>query len=353
MRKTPMAIALLLILQGSHALAAGSFDDKLNETAAQYKIDPAEVTNLDRQQTAAKKGALAGYLNEKDELKEIRQYLNTTEVEERKKKVIQNKTPMAPDEVRDLRKRLDEIDKAENENLYGDASIRIRNVTYNPDSNQPLVISIAPGYAAQVEFYDASGQPWSIKKDGVLGDGDSFTKKIMGEKRHIASFTLNKKYKASNAAIVLDGLNTTIPVLLKGTASTVDSRVSVTIPKLSPNATIQPVFQHEMDNVSDELIKLQGGDAPVGSKVLSVAGLPNSEAWYDGKFLYLSLPGRLLLPPPINSSISPTGRFLYKVNPTTYISISLNGDRRSGTIQDLYSVDIKRAKTVFDTGVKK
>ncbi|AYG47703.1 IcmK (plasmid) [Pseudomonas sp. Leaf58] len=352
MRKTPLAIALLLILQGSHALAAGSFDNQLNETAAQYKIDPADVTNMDRQQAAAKKGALAGYLNEKEELKEIRQYFNDVETSDRKKKVLQNKTPMEPSEIRDLRKRLDAIDKASNESVYGDASIRIRNVTYNPDSNQPLVISIAPGYAAQVEFYDASGQPWSIKKDGVLGDGQSFSKKIMGEKHHISSFTLNKSYKASNAAIVLDGLNTTIPVVLKGTASTVDSRVSVTIPKLSPNATIQPVFQHEMDNVSDELVRLQGGDAPAGSKTLSVAGLPNSEAWFDGKFLYLSLPGRLLLPPPINSSISPTGRFLYKVNPTTYISMSLNGERRSGTIQDLYSVDIQRAKTVFDAGVK-
>lgn len=352
MRKTPLAIALLLILQGSHALAAGSFDNKLNETAAQYKIDPADVTNMDRQQAAAKKGALSGYLNEKEELKEIRQYFNDTEVQERKKKVLQNKTPMEPNEIRDLRKRLDAIEKAENEDIHGDASIRIRNVTYNPDSNKPLVISLAPGYAAQVEFYDASGQPWSIKKDGVLGDGQSFSKKIMGEMHHISSFTLSKSYRASNAAIVLDGLNTTIPVVIKGTASTVDSRVSVTIPKLGPNAAIQPVFQHEMDNVSDELVKLQGGDAPPGSKTLSVAGLPNSEAWYDGKFLYLSLPGRLLLPPPVNSSISPTGRFLYKVNPTTYISMSLNGERRSGTIQDLYSVDIQRAKTVFDAGVK-
>lgn len=352
MRKTPLAIALLLVMQGTHALAADSFDSKLNETAAEYSVDPADVTNFDRQNTQAKKSALAGYINENNELSEIRKYFKETETGKAKERQMKLKTPMEPDEITDLRKRLEAIDKAENEPLHGTANVRIRNVTYNPDSNQPLVIETAPGYAAQVEFYDASGAPWSIRKDGVVGDGDSFTKKIMGEKRHIASFTLNRKYNVSNAAIVMEGLNTTIPVILKGTTSTVDGRVSVTIPKLSPNATIQPVFQHEMDNVSDELVRLQGGDAPAGSKPLSVAGLPNSEAWYDGQYLFLSLPGRLLLPPPINSSISPTGRYLYKVAPTTYISISLNGDRRSGTIQDLYSVDIKRAKTVFDKGVK-
>lgn len=352
MRKSPIAIALSLVMLGGQAFAAGTFDSQLaeqgqktSEQASAYK--PAELSPQDKNLTQARRTALAGAIYDDQQLQELREMLNDNEAKNLIKKETKLKLPMSPDEVKDLRKRLTDIERAQNEPLAG-VEFRIRNVTYDPDSNQPLVISVADGYAAQVEFYDASGQPWSIRKDGVVGDAESFSKKVMGEQRHIASFSLSSRYKQSNAAVVMEGLSNSIPVLLKSSDSTIDGRVSVTIPRMGPNAEIQPVMTHELNNVSPELVKLQGGDAPVGSKPLRVAGLENAEAWYDGESLYLSLPGRLLLPPAINSSVSPSGRFLYKTNPATYISVSLDGQRRNATIEGLYQAEIHREKTVFE-----
>lgn len=356
MRRSPIAIALSLALLGTQAWAAESFDQQMIEESQVASAEPTgaqgngyeeHVNDYDRNVTQARKGAIAGALYEEDQLRELRKMLSEGEIKARKQEEERIRLPLQPSEITSLRKKLSEIEKAQNEPLGG-IDFRIRNVTYQPDSNKPLVIYVADGFAAQVEFYDASGKPWSIRKDGVVGDAESFSKKVMGEQRHISSFSLSSRYRQSNAAVVLDGLSSSIPILLKGSDSTVDGRVSVTIPKMGPNADIQPIFTHEIENVSPELVKLQGGDAPVGSKPLRVAGIENAEAWYDGESLYLSLPGRLLLPPPQNSSVSPTGRFLYKTAPATYISISLNGERRSGTIEGLYQTEIRRAKTVFE-----
>jgi hypothetical protein len=351
MRKSQIAIALSLALLGSQAYAAGSFDSQLVEkgqkaSAESLPYQESELTGQDKSLTQARRSALAGAVYDEQQLRELREMLTANESEQLINKQQKLKMPISANEIKDLRKRLTDIERAQNEPLSG-VDFRIRNVTYDPDSSKPLVISVADGYAAQVEFYDASGQPWSIRKDGVVGDSESFSKKVMGEQRHISSFSLSKRYKQSNAAVVLEGLSNSIPVLLKSSDSTVDGRVSVTIPRMGPNAEIQPVMSHELNNVSPELVKLQGGDAPVGSKPLRVAGLENSEAWYDGEYLYLSLPGRLLLPPAINSSVSPSGRFLYKTNPATYISVSLDGHRRNATIEGLYQVEIHREKTIF------
>lgn len=352
MRKSPLAIALSIALLGTQVFASESFDSQLSEKGKEViqnkpDYDPNNVTAGQRSLTKNKIDAISGSLYEQEQLKELREMLVEGEISKQVQMQKRIKNPVAPDEVTELRREISAIEKAQNEPLTG-IDFRIRNITYNPDSNKPLVIDVADGFAAQVEFYDASGQPWSIRKDGVIGDSESFAKKIMGENRHITSFSLSSRFKQSNAAVILDGLSNTIPVLLRGSDSAVDGRVSVTIPRMGPNAEIQPIFNHELNNVSQDLVKLQGGDAPIGSKPLRISGISNAEAWFDGEHLFLSLPGRMLLPLAINSSVSPSGRFLYKTLPSTYVSISIDGERKFGMVEGLYQADIRREKTIFE-----
>lgn len=356
MRMSPIAIALSIALMATTAAAdsGDSFDQQIGEIAATVEqavpvFQPDELNDYDKAFTSQRRSAIVGAIHDDEELQELRALLTKSEEQRRRDMEREKLLPMEPDEIKDLRRAINEVERAQNEPITG-VNFRIRNVTYNPDSNQPLVIMVADGYAAQVEFYDASGQPWSIRRDGVVGDADSFSRKVMGEQRHISSFSLSSRYRQSNAAVVLEGMPTTIPVLLKGSDSVVDGRVSVTIPKLGPNASVLPVFSHEMDNVSSDLVSLQGGVAPAGAKRLRVSGVSGAEAWYDGEFLYLGLPGRLLNPPPINGLISPTGRHLYKISPATYFTVSVNGERLVATVEDLYQTDIRRQKTVFDKG---
>lgn len=352
MRKSPLVIAMALTLYGTLSHGAESFDQALQDAAenpsGEFRVNPEEVSDFDRDMTAAKRIAISGRIDEDNQLKELRKLLLDTEKDKRKERVMSREFPLDPSDISSLRKKLAEVEKAENEPLFGDTKFKIRNITYNPDSNEPLVISISPGYSAQVEFYDSSGQPWPIKKDGVIGDADSFTRRIMGENRHISSFVLKRNYRQSNAAVVLEGLPASIPVLLKGNNSVVDGRVTVTLPKLGPSATIMPVFQHEIQGISSELVQLQGGNAPKGSRPLRITGIAGAESWYDGEYLFLSLPGRLLLPPPIESSVSPTGRFLYKTAPSPYVSASINGERKTATVDGVYQTEIRRAPSVFD-----
>lgn len=379
MRRSPLALAMLLALYGGSAFAetpqateaptsptpaaaqdapadaAASTDGKPAPDAkaapAPKADEPAfysDVTDFDREQTGGKKSALAGALYEEDQLRALRDIMRSNDKQRIKRDVVEKKAPMSPDEITALRQRLADIDEATNRRLSGEPNFKVRNITYNPDSNTPIVISTIGGYAAQVEFYDSTGAPWPISDDGVVGDKTAFTRQIIGSNKHIASFVMGRDYSDSNAAVVLEGLPASIPVILKGTRTTVDGRITVTIPKLGPKADIQPVFQHEINNVSNELIEMQGGRKPANSRTLTINGVPGSESWYDGQFLYLALPGRLLLPPPVESSMTPTGKFLYKVHPTPYISVSVDGVRMSGSVEGVYQTQIRRAKTVFD-----
>lgn len=340
MRKSPlfMAIALALVCSQSHA------QDVVPEDGPKY--NPGEVSSADRSTAAAKRSALTGYLHEEDSLRELRELLRENEVTKEKREALA--VDLTPEEVIAYRKKMAELDKAENIPIFGDAEFRIRNLTYDPDSSRPIVISVSPGWSSQIEFYDSSGKPWPIRDEGIIGDGQSFEKFILGEDKHIASFVLTRNYRKSNAAIILDGLSASIPLLLSSDEKNVDGKVTVTLPRLGPNALVMPVFEHEMENVSPELVGLQGGNPPTGSRPLSVPDIPGAEAWYDGEHLYLVLPGRLTLPLPISSSMSPTGRYLYKMAPTPYITVSLNGVRMGSTIEGMYRTDIRRAKTVFE-----
>lgn len=352
MRKSPLVIAIALSLYGTLSHSAETFDSALNTAAEKppesFKINPEHVSDFDKEMMAAKRNAISGRIDEDTQLKELRGLLVETSKEKRREKIILKQTPLEPDVITSLRHRLEAIEKAENQPLHGSTSFNIRNVTYDPDSNKPLILSVSPGYSAQIEFYDSSGSPWTIMKDGVVGDGDAFTRKVIGENSHIASFVLNKKYKHSNATVILEGLSASIPILLQGTSTVVDGRVTATLPRLGPNAEVMPVFQNEIQNSSPDLVSLQGGNKPANSKPLRVNGIAGAESWYNGEFLYLSLPGRLLLPPPIESSVSPSGRYLYKVSPTPYITASVNGERKGATIEGVYQTEIRRAPSVFD-----
>lgn len=340
MRKSPLftAIALALVCIQANAQDA--------EAVSGPGYDPSEVSSADRSTAAAKRSALTGYLHEEDSLRELRELLRENEVAKDKKEALA--VDLTPEDIIAHRKKMAELDRAENAPIFDDAEFRIRNLTYDPDSNRPLVISVSPGWSSQIEFYDSSGKPWPIRDEGIIGDGQSFEKHIMGEEKHIASFVLTRNYRKSNAAIILEGLSASIPLLLASDEKNVDGKVTVTLPRLGPNAMIMPVFEHEIENVSRELVGLQGGVAPPDSKPLSVPGIRGAEAWYDGEYLYMALPGRLLLPPPINSSMSPTGRYLYKMTPTPYVTASINGERKGSTIEGMYRTDIRRAKTVFE-----
>lgn len=347
MRKSPLILAIALGLYGSSSLAELPSAPSENSDIPNPPAYEASVTEFDKQQTAGKAAALSGYLYQEAQLKELREQLRLNEKRKIQSDIIDNRAELTPTQIMTLRKRLDDISEAENKPLYDDMSFRVRSVTYDPNSFKPIVVSVLGGFAAQVEFYDSTGAPWPIADDGVVGDEDSFTKKIIGQNSHIASFVMGREYKESNAAVVLKGLPASIPIILKGTRSTVDGRMTVTIPRMGPGAEIQPVFQNSINNVSSELVSLQGGIAPKGAKVLKVTGIPNAEVWYDGTYMYLALPGRLLLPMPINSSVSPTGRFLYKTKPSPYVSVSVDGQRVTGQVAGVYQTEINRAPTVF------
>ncbi len=351
MPKSPLSVAISMALLFSHIVHAQSDEprDPFNHISSVYDyMDPNELSDYDRAAAKAKRSAITGLLYEEAQLNELRGILEVHEKNRQLDTTMRQEFPLEADEITTLRKKFAEIERAKNQPLSSNTSFNIRNISFNPDSNKPLLISVSPGYSSQIEFYDSTGKPWPIAEDGVIGDGETFSKQILGRDKHIASFVLTRNYRQSNAAVILEGLPASIPILLQGTDSTVDGRVTVNLPRLGPNTDVMPVFSHEIDNVSPELVRLQGGNAPSGSRVLKVAGISSAESWFDGDHLYLSLPGRLLLPPPINSSISPTGRFLYKVAPTPYIMVSLNGERVGGTIENVYQTDIRRAPSVFE-----
>ena len=146
MRKSPLVIAIALSLYGSITQAADTFDKALNDAAANppesFKVNQDEVSDFDRDMTQAKRGAISGRLDEDQQLEQLRKLFTDKAKTKVKERVLMKEAPMEPDEISKLRKRLAEVEKAENEPVFGNTSFQIRNVTYDPDSNKPLVISV-------------------------------------------------------------------------------------------------------------------------------------------------------------------------------------------------------------------
>ncbi|MGD1524375.1 DotH/IcmK family type IV secretion protein [Vibrio owensii] len=294
----------------------------------------------------AKKDILLKNIYEEQQLDQLRSMLDERQDKKDWELEKDKVAKYTPEQILELRNLDKEKKKAENAPLNGPVELKIRTIDIDTDAGQPITLNVARGYASSIIFYDQSGAPWPIEGD-IIGDSSSFTKHAVGERKHTAIFEINKEFSESNALINLKGLNVPVVIRLVGSEKVVDSRLSVRIPKLGPDARqFSPTFTRQMDNMNADVVQILNGDSLPGSKNYEINGVKGTAVLKDG-FLYIRTEANLISPPAKSSAVSPTGYKVYQVPPVNNLLFTVDGEMVTATIEESFEVNIKQAKSIF------
>lgn len=305
-----------------------------------------ELTARQMEVLKAKKDILLRTIYEEQQLDELRAIFDEREDQKNWEKEKIKVSKYSPEQILELRALDAQKRKAENAPLNGPVELKIRTVDIDTDAGTPITLNVARGYASSIIFYDQSGAPWPIEGD-IIGDSSSFTKHAVGERKHTAIFEINKEFSESNALINLKGLNVPVVIRLVGSEKMVDSRLSVRIPKLGPDARkFSPTFSRQMDNMNSDVVQILNGDSLPGAKNYEINGVKGTAVLKNG-FLYIRTEANLISPPAKSSAVSPTGYKVYQVPPVNNLLFTVDGEMVTATIEESFEVNIKQAKSIF------
>jgi hypothetical protein len=310
----------------------------------------AELSKAEIDLIMRKRKTLIKYLYEEEKLKAVREELAEKKRDEHLKNTRSEEYPLSPDEIKELRLLRLEISQANNAPAYGQVQTNIRTVDLNIESSEPISLDVSRGFASSMVFYDETGRPWPIQGD-IIGDQSAFTSKIVGEDKHIAVFEIAREFAESNALINLKGLSVPLVLRLIGREGTVDSRLSVRIPKLGPNAESGPVSMPAgVENAPDELLQmLNGGRLPVGVEY-DLIGATGTVYYYEGA-LYIRTKHELMSPPinpPLSMELqSPTGYNVYKIPPVSQLLFSDHGQLLKSTVKPKQKIELQKKPSIF------
>lgn len=305
------------------------------------ELSPEEADVIQR-----KKHLILKHLYEQSELESLRQYLSDKERASDFDSSVKKSIPFTPDQVSEIRKREESVEKARNAPLK-DIKLQIRTIDVDVDSPNPIELNVYAGNVSAIVFYDQTGSPWPIEGD-ILGNKDAFSSSQISESNHIASFEILKNFSQSNALVNLKGLPIPIVIKLVGTSGVVDSRVSVRIPKAGPNANFTAYSYDLIQNVSPEMLKVLNGDKLINSKRYALVGVEGEVTYKDG-LLYIRTEADLINPPPKKSVVSPSGYKVYQLSPVTNLMFSVNGKRTYAEIEKAFDVKLKQRSSIFES----
>lgn len=302
------------------------------------------LTDYERQTIDAKKDAIIGYLYEESELQGLRDILDRGSKEEAWKSEKEKVAPLTPEQITEIRKLLDQIEQSKNQPLK-DVEFDIRTEYIDLDASKPVEINVAKGYVSSIQFYDETGAPWPIEGE-LIGNQNAFSKHTMGERNHVASFQVKQEFSESNALVNLKGFDSTIVIKLVGGNDKFDSRLTVKIPKLGPNAEVMTSHSTtRYQKLDKQLTSVLNGDILKSSKKFTFDNVEGTAYYKDG-FLYIRTPHKLVIPPPIDAQRS-SGINAYKTSASEDFQFLVDGEMIVTSISEIFEVEIKHKSSIF------
>ena len=303
-----------------------------------------EITDQEMDILKSKQNAIKGYLHEESSLYDLRKILDGDQKEKAWLAVKDQTAPLTAKEITALRKLKQTTAKYENRPL-NNVKFNIKTKNIDLEASKPIEIIVAKGYVSSIQFYDETGAPWPIEGD-IIGNTSAFEKHKLGARQHVAAFQIKEVFSESNALINLVGLDATIVIKLKGSDTEFDSRLTVRIPKLGPNAEIYENAQVQYNELDSQLTRVLNGDILRGAKRYDLIGVDGVAFLKDG-FLYIRTPHKLVIPPPINASRTSTGMMAFKTAPTEDFLFTVDGEMKQASIQEVFEVKIKQKNSLF------
>lgn len=242
-----------------------------------------------------------------------------TAVEQAKQEAL----PLSPDEIRELKKELDQSRRAANEHVGTPPRPVSRSVDVDLSPGSPPVVArLFPGHVTTLSFVDVTGSAWPINSI-VNGDPKSFDIRAIENGSNTATIASLGWYSVGNMAVMLSGLPSPVTVTLVGGQKEVDYRLDMRIPLRGPNALPQQVVGNTAPGQNADFLNILDGVAPKAAAPLKVEG--EGQAWMlNGSVVYRSR--NALISPAWTSKVqSSDGTYVYEVPYVPVLLVSSGG----------------------------
>lgn len=242
--------------------------------------------------------------------------------------------PMTPEMLSRYRDIYDQSQRAMLERPEPQGRMETGLVSLEPGEDAP-VLTLSPGIASIVGFYDATGAPWPISQY-ILGDGNDFQVIQLGGQENNLSVTPLVPVGWTNLIVVLEQEDKPVVLRLNISPQNADFRRDIQVMRIGPNAdvntasTMSPGGQArtmtELRQAGGSLLvsALSGVDMPENSREVRVTGV-TARAWLAGDQLIIRSNHALLSPSWDSSMSGPDGTRVYTMKPTGTVLFSVSG----------------------------
>jgi intracellular multiplication protein IcmK len=195
-------------------------------------------------------------------------------------------------------------------------------VSLEPGAELPI-IRPSQGYVTAIVFLDQTGAPWAIHSYDIGNPGAFDVQWDQTGNKNILLLQPKALYTNASLVVQLEGCSTPINVSLIPGQPSVDARVDMRVPGLSPNNKSSNIIPTLPAAASNELLNVLDGVPPAKSKALAIPG-SNSQVWLhsDAKTMYLRTHDTLLSPAFIARMSSPDGMNAYQIPKVTSLLVS-------------------------------
>lgn len=237
--------------------------------------------------------------------------------------------PMTPEQIRKMRLKLDEREKAMKDNIYGQVVAQTRNVELRLNAGEAIpTIRVVKGSSTALTFYDSTGQPWPLMST-QNGNEKAFKANILGNAGETNMLTIangEEAYMDSNIILALKDNPIPLVFNLKYVeAGAFDGRVDIKILKPGPNAKIDIGRISTLPATDEDMLGFLSGVPPEGAKKVYVNS-KEIKAWMYNEKMYIVSHHKLVNPAPLGSSKHISGEYVFFLQPTPVMMFSMNGE---------------------------
>jgi intracellular multiplication protein IcmK len=249
----------------------------------------------------------------------------TTEKVEGFNEAIEENFPMTPEMIRRYRDIFDANQRALLERDEPAAQVDAGFISLEPGETPP-VLTLAPGIASVLGFYDVTGQPWPISQY-VVGSGENFQVVQLGEDANNLALTPLTKIGYTNLVVVLKDEAKPVVMRVGISEDTAHFRHDIQVMREGPNAaTNTAVATSSVTEAGSEMMLafLSGVNIPSEATRIAIQGV-DARGWVMGENVYLRSKHPLMWPAHTNALSGPDGVRVYEIPKSFTALFSVDG----------------------------
>ncbi|RDU98736.1 DotH/IcmK family type IV secretion protein [Trinickia dinghuensis] len=238
-------------------------------------------------------------------------------------------TPLTPDQIRALRKRIDEAKRAASASPTRPPKpvYSVQTVDLSPGAPPPIVRVSDLGSA--VTFIDNAGEPWDITEVDNMAKGRfEVLRPVPGVPT--ITITADGTYVEGDVAVFLKGLPFPVVVKMIAGQRETDYRQDIRIPRRGPNAQAPVEATPAISLPGDSMQAILDGTGTPGAKPIKIENPPSGmTAWQIGEHIMVRTSLFLSDPAYYGALTGADGTHVYDIPCTPVITVSENGMSRN------------------------